>query len=155
MKVRFSVRDPAPLALDGLDLLVVPVAGDRRPLRGLAGACDWELCGELSETMQDERFTGARGDRLLVHTEGRLPMRFVLLLGIGRYDHFGPGELMPFFRALARVLDGAQASSFGLSLGEFAGPVNGDMGAVSNALFAGLFACFPRDDVDLWLLYWR
>ena len=151
MRIHLEVREPDPVELRGLDLLVVPVASDRRPLRGVGGACDWELGGELSRTLVDERITGARGDRLLVHTEGRLGPTFVLMLGVGRIELFGPGELVPFFRAMGRVLDQAGVRQLGLRLAEFEGP-GCERNTVATALLAGLLAGYSGDDLELWLL---
>jgi hypothetical protein len=151
VKIDFMVRDPDPQQLEGLEVLVCPVSSDARPLRGLAGAVDWTLGGKLSRALQEERFEGRRGDRLLVVVEGRLPIRYVLLLGIGRRDAFGAGQLVPLFRAMARVLDAGDAQHIGLSLEEHR-PGGCSRHDVATALVAGLVAGSKRPQLQLCLL---
>lgn len=71
----------------GGDALVVPVWYDVRPLRGAAGLLDWRLCGRLSNLLQQNRLTGAMGEKLLLVTD-RLPWTRVLALGVGQSTAF-------------------------------------------------------------------
>lgn len=74
----------------GGDVLVVPIWGDVRPLRGAAGLLDWRLCGKISQMIREGRVSGSAGEKLLLVT-GRVPWQRVLGIGAGPSDIFGDG----------------------------------------------------------------
>jgi len=126
----------------GAELCLAPVWSDVRPLRGVAGLCDWRLNGHLSERLREERFTGARGERLLLPTR-RLPWKAVLALGLGSTRDFDDDR----FR---EALDTAFSVSKGLQAATVAAGLPGrDTGKVDPERAAALFrlAASERDSV--------
>jgi hypothetical protein len=87
------------------DLLAVYIWQDVRPLRGAAGLLDWRLCGKLSELIQSGRLTGAEGEQLLLPSGGRLPWRFVMVIGTGTRAAFTGTR---FRAAVARLFTAAR-----------------------------------------------
>jgi hypothetical protein len=85
------------LSADGLALFI-----DRRvrPLQGLAGLCDWRLCGQLSRVLETGFFQGTGGENLLMPTAGRLPVARLLVFGIGESAEGDAAEAQ-----LARALE--------------------------------------------------
>jgi Cytosol aminopeptidase family, N-terminal domain len=126
----------------GADLCVAPVFSDVRPLRGVAGLVDWRLNGHLSERLREERFVGARGERLLLPSR-RLPWRAVLALGLGSTRDFDDDR----FR---EALDTAFSVSRGMGAATLAVGLPGrETGKVDPERAAGLFrqAAHERDHV--------
>lgn len=77
---------PASLdAMDALDVdtLVVLLLEDQRPLLGAAGLLDWRLVGWVNAQLLGGNVTGKKGERVLTHTLGRLPVARVVLMGMG------------------------------------------------------------------------
>jgi hypothetical protein len=78
----------APLTLESLDAADVEAAAlfivdEDRPLRGLAGLCDWRMYGSLSRALAGSWYQGKLGDTLLVPSQvGRRAMR-VFVFGLG------------------------------------------------------------------------
>jgi hypothetical protein len=99
----------------GADLCLAPVFSDVRPLRGVAGLCDWRLNGHLSERLREERFTGARGERLLLPSR-RLPWRAVLALGLGSTRDFDDGGFRDALETTFAVCKGMAAATLAAGL---------------------------------------
>lgn len=79
-----------------VDLAVLPVFADERPLVGLAGLADWRASGRLSRLLLRGHLSGAPGERLLTPGGPALPARRLVLLGAGtsaRLDEAGAAEL--------------------------------------------------------------
>jgi hypothetical protein len=79
-----------------VDLLVVPVFSDERPLRGSAGRADWRLCGRLSELAVAGRLCGLPGEAVLAATFGGLAAPLVLALGLGARARFDSPAVQAF-----------------------------------------------------------
>ena len=106
------------------DLLGVYIWTDVRPLRGAAGLLDWRLCGKLSGLIQSGRLTGLDGEQLLLPSNGRLPWRLVMVMGLGARAEFTTGR---FRAAIARLFTAAR----GLDVSELAvGPPGRDVEAL-------------------------
>lgn len=73
-----------------------------RPFRGIVSLLDWRLHGQLSRRMIDGFFTGEQHLPLLVLPGKRLPIPFLLLMGLGNRDEF---SRTVFSNALIRVFD--------------------------------------------------
>lgn len=97
------------------DLCMVPIWSDVRPLRGAAGLLDWRLNGHLSERLREERFTGARGERLLLPTR-RLPWRAVLALGLGGTRDFDDQRFRDTMETAFTVMKGLGVSTVAVAL---------------------------------------
>jgi hypothetical protein len=77
-----------PLSLESLDrltaeTLVLFPPSDERPLKGAAGFCDWRLCGRLSRLVENGWYGARRHEMLLMDSAGRLPVRIILVMGLG------------------------------------------------------------------------
>ncbi len=85
--MKLSTHDIGFEALDslaGFDALCLFIGEDERPLRGAAGLVDWRMCGGLSRVLSAEFFTGARGDWLLLPSNGRIAMPAIFACGAGK-----------------------------------------------------------------------
>jgi hypothetical protein len=116
LNVTFETGHPA--RLEGLEGAVAVVFQDERPVQGVAVRADWRLNGFLSRLLMDGRFTGERGDWLLLHTQGRLPYTRLFLVGMGRKQE---REIASSRRALAGIASKvalAGVHSFAIDLSE-------------------------------------
>jgi hypothetical protein len=84
LKLNVTFETGHPAKLEHLDGVVAVVYQDERPLQGISTRADWRLNGFLSRLLVDGRFTGERGEWLLVHTQARLPYTHLFLVGMGR-----------------------------------------------------------------------
>ena len=127
-------------ALDGLeaDGLVLFVAEDVRPLRGLGDLVDWRLCGAVSRVLKSGRFRGEPGEALLLPGAGRIPVPRIFCFGVGkRADVTEP----PFREAARRALSAvARAGSRTVASELWPGL------AAEAAADAWLAACAPLPD---------
>jgi hypothetical protein len=71
-----------------VELGVVPVFVDERPLIGLAGLLDWRSSGRLSAILRSGFFTGSAVEQLLTPGERRWPIDRLVLVGIGARAEF-------------------------------------------------------------------
>ncbi len=118
MKLNVTFETGHPARLEGLEGAVAVVFQDERPVQGVAVRADWRLNGFLSRLLMDGRFTGERGDWLLLHTQGRLPYTRLFLVGMGRKQE---REIASSRRALAGIASKvalAGVHSFAIDLSE-------------------------------------
>ena len=78
-----------PLSLESLDkmsvdVLVLGLFEDERPLKGATGFCDWRLNGRLSQMLIKKSFLGKPRDVVLTDTGDRIGSPRVLLFGQGK-----------------------------------------------------------------------
>lgn len=71
-----------------LDVGVLPVFSDERPLTGLAAFLDWRASGKLSALLRRQWWTGAFGECVLVPAGRTLPVRRIVLFGLGASTRF-------------------------------------------------------------------
>jgi leucyl aminopeptidase len=81
--VNVTVVGDAPAAVEA-DAVVVGVHADDRALRDAAAAVDRAAQGALREVLQAERFSAKVGLVTHLHTNGRLPARRVVTVGLGK-----------------------------------------------------------------------
>lgn len=99
------------------DTLVIGVCEDIRPLKGAAGFIDWRMCGEISNLIRNQSFTGQAGELLLMSGRGRLaPVRLVLL-GWGRAKNL-EAEMNPRCSQLIQTIDQAASEKVAIVLPE-------------------------------------
>ena len=99
------------------DTLVIGVCEDIRPLKGAAGFVDWRMCGEISNLIRNQSFTGQPGEILLMSGRGRLsPVRLVLL-GWGRSSNLD-AEINPRCEQLIQTVDNAASQKVAVILPE-------------------------------------
>ncbi len=83
MEISFAAPDLRRLDELNVDSVVVPLATDDRPPRGVCGLLDWRLRGDISNLIARGAITGELGEVTLIATEGRLPMERAFVLGMG------------------------------------------------------------------------
>lgn len=71
-----------------VDLGLIPVFADERPLQGLAGLMDWRRSGRISGLVRSGFCTGAAGERVLMPGSPGLPVERVVLVGLGPRGEF-------------------------------------------------------------------
>lgn len=102
--------------LSGVDSLCLFVAEDERPLTGTAGYVDWRLSGGLSRVLLQGFFTGARGDQLLLPSDGRVPMKRIFVVGVGKSCALTPVSLGDALFGAARMLSKARVDAVALEV---------------------------------------
>ncbi len=120
MKLQVTFETGHPAKLDGLDGAVAVVFADQRPLTGVAARADWRLSGFLSRLLMDSKFTGERGEWLLVHTQGRLPYTHLFLVGLGKRDDRTVGNSKTALEGIAGKIALAGIHKFAIDLTEVA-----------------------------------
>jgi hypothetical protein len=80
---------------------------DIRPLKGVAGALDWILCGALSRLVIHEKIRGTLGEAALLTTKGKIPASKVFMVGLGPRSQMTPATLREACRTAAAVIAGA------------------------------------------------
>jgi len=107
-----AALDPLPV-----DTVCLFVTEDERPLGGAAGFVDWRLCGQLSRLLVDGFFRGARGESLLLPSNGRIGAPRLVVLGLGPGgEALHPGVLRTALSQAADVLNRARVDSVALEL---------------------------------------
>jgi hypothetical protein len=91
-----------------VDLGLIPVFADERPLQGLAGLMDWRRSGRISSLVRSGFCTGAAGERVLMPGCPGLPVERVVLIGLGPRGEFDK-------EAARRVAGDLVATATGLS----------------------------------------
>jgi hypothetical protein len=116
MKVIFRTPELAELDRSPRDLLTLFLFSDERPFRGLTGLADWRMNSRIARTVQDGHFSGDFGEVLLMPGYGRLPVKGVLLMGLGERSSF---NILRFREAIQRHITtvlGIKAQRFSTSL---------------------------------------
>lgn len=108
--------------LDDVDshLALILAYEDVRPLRGQAGMVDWRLNGYLSDLILKNRFSGQVGEALLMPTQGRIPPKELMILGLGRQEQIHDPEVPRFVSLILDKLLLKKGTSFCLSLSDLA-----------------------------------
>jgi len=75
------------------DAIVLGAFAGTQTLTGLARKADAALGGLLQELVTEERFGGKEGDRLIVHTHGKIAARRIVLVGLGDRKTFSAESL--------------------------------------------------------------
>ncbi len=99
-------------------LALVTAFQDVRPLKGRAGLVDWRLNGKLSHLIQKSKFSGDRGESLLMPTRGRIDSRELLLLGVGPRRALSEAEIPSLLTLIVEKIVHKKSGSFSLSLGD-------------------------------------
>ncbi len=71
-----------------VDLAVLPVWTDERPLQGFTGYMDWRMSGRLSDLIRTRFCDGEKGQSVLLPGERRLPADRLVLVGLGPSEGF-------------------------------------------------------------------
>jgi hypothetical protein len=132
-----GVREFDELAFEGVerirvDLGLVPVFADERPLQGLAGLMDWRRSGWLSSLLRSGFCSGRAGERVLMPGGPGLPVDRVVLVGLGPRAEFDADAAARAARDLVAVALGVGALRVLVAL-----PAHGERRA-AELLFAAL-----------------
>lgn len=103
-------------ALRGFDAFCLLVTEDERPLSGAAGYLDWRLCGALSRVLKNAFFSGTPDERLLMPSEGRVPVAKVFAVGLGKSRNVTLLGLEHALIAAAVMLEKAGVGAVALAL---------------------------------------
>ncbi|NVB42183.1 hypothetical protein G6O69_30450 [Pseudenhygromyxa sp. WMMC2535] len=118
-----------------VDLGILPVFLDERPLLGLAGLVDWRACGRLSRILREGLFSGALGELLLTPGDRRLPVDRLVLVGLGPRAEFDGARLRQAAQAVVSTAVGLRADGVLIAL-----PSEGIERRVAEDLFAALIS---------------
>jgi len=112
--MRIAFVDLSLRSLDALsaDSMALFVNQRERPLQGLAGLCDWRLCGQLSRVLQTGFFEGKGGEALLMPLGRRLGIVRLLAFGVGETGVVTEEQVTRAFVAIGK----AGARSLALSI---------------------------------------
>lgn len=92
-----------------VDLGLIPVFADERPLQGLAGLMDWRRSGQLSSLLRSGFCTGRDGERVLMPGGAGLPVDRVVLMGLGPRAEFDASAASRAARDLVAIALGLSA----------------------------------------------
>ncbi len=126
--MRLWLGDESLAAIDALtdvELMLLFVAEDERPLQGLPGLADWRSCGALSRHLRAEHYRGAPGEKLLYLGKRPGAMGRLLCFGIGGREGRNAERSRQLLEGAAQALADAKVSSAVTSLGPFASSVEG------------------------------
>lgn len=101
-------------------LALVLAYEDIRPLKGQAGLLDWRLNGYLSKLILHEKFAARLGEALLMPSQGRVPPRELMILGLGKSQAIQDPDVPRFVSLILDKLLNKKDSSFCLSLSDLA-----------------------------------
>jgi hypothetical protein len=137
-----------PLERLAVDVAVVGVLSDERPLQGCAGRADWRLCGRLSALLDQGRLRGEVGEAALLPSTGGIRAPLVLALGHGQHEGLDGARCRAIARdAVARALD-LRAATLALPVVE---SVSGApaLEVRLGELLAGAFEAWAQDRPEL------
>lgn len=99
-----------------IDTLILSVFSDERPLRGAAGLADWRLCGRLSRLVLKGAIGSRRGETLMIPPGRRLPVRRIMLFGLGDSRKFDDEVFRQHVRWICDVAKRAGSEDIALQL---------------------------------------
>jgi hypothetical protein len=114
--VRFVPSELSRIEALRYEAVALPFFEDERPLRGVAGLCDWRLCGRLSQLLDGGRVRGTLGEVTLLPTRPRLPFDKMLLVGCGTVDAFDEFRFGAVMTRMYEVAEGLRLRNLVLSL---------------------------------------
>jgi hypothetical protein len=99
-----------------VELGIVPVFLDERPLLGLAGLLDWRGSGRLSAILRSGFFSGAASEQLLTLGEPRWPLDRLVLVGLGLRAEFDEAAARRFASRCIEIATGLAAEAVLIAL---------------------------------------
>lgn len=93
------------------EAVIVGFFEDVRPLKGIAGALDWLLCGSLSRLITGKKIRGAVGDIALLTSRDKIPAPKIFMVGLGPRKGLTPETVKTAARKAAVTAVGAGVSS--------------------------------------------
>ncbi len=96
--------------------IVLGFFSDERPPRGYCGHADWRLNGLISKLIAGGTITGSSMERVLIHTNYRIPSPKILLLGLGESTHVDYEKLYHTGYEVSRTLSEMGCYDFALDI---------------------------------------
>jgi hypothetical protein len=124
-----------------VDVGLVPVFSDERPLLGLAGLIDWRESGRLSALIHRRFCTADSGEQLLLPGDRRLPVDRLVLVGLGPRGDFDDARARAIAARLVEISVGLAAQSVLIAL-----PSHGIDRTLSEATFEALLAAIEAHE---------
>ena len=111
MDVKVILQDIKKLETEAL---IVGFNQDVRPLKGLAGALDWLLCGSLSDLILNNKLNGSLGEVALLASRGKVPATKIFMVGLGPKGGISPSSLRNAARIAASSAVGAGVTNMAI-----------------------------------------
>lgn len=106
MDVRFAPPQVRALDEASAELCACAIFADERPMKGIAGLCDWRLSGKLSALAKSDYLTGRAGEVVMVPGRPRLPFDKVLVFGLGERQRFDEDGFVAWLERVWRTMGG-------------------------------------------------
>src|SRR5512139_858209 len=119
--MKVDVKKGSPSAFRG-EAIVVCHFEDSLKLAGAAHQLESSSGGCLGEVLKTGDFTGKHAQVSVIYTRGALPVRRILLLGLGKKKDFDPEKLRRAFSKAARTIRDLGIPAFAASLDSVDGP---------------------------------
>ena len=101
---------------EGLEVVVATHFEGEAGLKAEAAVFDKALGGTLLEVVKSGEFEGKIGETLLVHSQGKIPSKRLLLVGLGKKKDFQLDSLRQAFGHAVRRVRHAKAGAFAAAL---------------------------------------
>jgi hypothetical protein len=88
------------------EVLACSVWQDVRPCGGVAGLCDWRLCGGISDLMRRGLLRGERGEVMMIPVRPRLSFEKLLVFGAGPKESFDEEAFRDVTEHMLRTIEG-------------------------------------------------
>lgn len=145
VRARAQRRDPPPPPpRRRLDLGVLPVFEDERPLSGLAGFLDWRAGGRLSSLVRTGWYAPREGSAMLLPARRTQPVARMVLFGLGRAAAFDEQAARRLAAQMVGVARRLRPRDVLLSM-----PGNGAERAAVEAVFAACVEALREDDPEV------
>ena len=119
--MKVDVKKGSPSAYRG-EAIVVCHFEDSRKLGGAALQLERSSGGLLGEVIKSGDFTGKHAQVSVIYTRGALPVRRIVLLGLGKKKDFDPEKLRRAFSKAGRAIRDLGVPGFAASLDSVDGP---------------------------------
>jgi hypothetical protein len=127
-----------------VDLGVVPVFSDERPLLGLAGLIDWRGSGCLSAVLRSGFCSSALREQVLLPCDRRLPIDRLVLVGLGSRTDYDEARARSLAEQFVRVAVGLAAPTVLIAL-----PTHGMDRTLTEVAFGSLMMTIEEHEARL------
>jgi hypothetical protein len=114
---------------------------DERPPRGYCGYADWRLNGLISKLIAKGTITGSSMERVLIHTNYRIPSPKIFLFGLGESTHLDYEKLYHTGYDVSQTLSEMRCDDFALDI-PGAGRCALEVSKMAKSLLSGLWDYF-------------
>jgi hypothetical protein len=138
-----GVQEPSGLERARVDLGVVPVFSDERPLLGLAGLIDWRGSGCLSRVVRSGFCSSAPREQVLLPCDRRLPVDRLVLIGLGPREQYDEARARALAEQFVRIAVGLAAPTVLIAL-----PIHGRDRTLTEVAFQSLLVMIENEMGD-------